>query len=128
MLYIGRLLGGLAAGISCAVAPCYIGTSLPSVFYCNTKSNRGILGEIATPNVRGTVGFFFSTNIGLGILFTSLLGLGLDWRWISGLCAITPLVLFTILYTVPESPYFLVKNGELFSCCYVIISVIIVSF
>lgn len=109
MLYIGRLLGGLAAGISCAVAPCYI-------------------GEIATPNVRGTVGFFFSTNIGLGILFTSLLGLGLDWRWISGLCAITPLVLFTILYPVPESPYFLVKNGELFSCCYVIISVIIVSF
>lgn len=71
-----------------------------------------ISGEISTPNVRGTVGFFFSTNIGLGILFTSLLGLGLDWRWISGVCALTPFVLFAMLYFVPESPYFLVKQSQ----------------
>ncbi|XP_046650497.1 facilitated trehalose transporter Tret1-like isoform X1 [Daphnia pulicaria] len=94
MLYVGRLLGGLAAGICCAVAPCYI-------------------GEISIPDIRGTVGYFFSTNIGLGILFTQILGLGLDWRFISGVCAITPLVLFALLYFVPESPYFLVKNNKI---------------
>lgn len=27
MLYLGRLLGGLAAGICCAVAPCFIGNN-----------------------------------------------------------------------------------------------------
>lgn len=34
MLYVGRLLGGLAAGICCAVAPCYIGKNLFSYHYC----------------------------------------------------------------------------------------------
>jgi hypothetical protein len=75
---------------------------------CNRLANPG---EISIPDIRGTVGYFFSTNIGLGILFTQILGLGLDWRFISGVCAITPLVLFALLYFVPESPYFLVKNS-----------------
>ena len=114
MLYLGRLLGGLAAGICCAVAPCFISNNkvlLLNLLYTICNRDWHSIGEISTPDVRGTVGFFFSTNIGLGILFTQVLGLGLDWRFISGGCAITPLVLFAILYFVPESPYFLVKNS-----------------
>lgn len=50
----------------------------------------------------------------LGILVTSLLGLGLDWRWISAICAIDPLIFLVAMIFMPESPYYLVKKGTIF--------------
>jgi SP family facilitated glucose transporter-like MFS transporter 8 len=40
------------------------------------------------------------------------MGLCFDWRWLSALCTIEPLILLVGLFFVPESPYFLVKKGQ----------------
>jgi SP family facilitated glucose transporter-like MFS transporter 8 len=61
--------------------------------------------------MRGTVGFFFSVNLASGLLVTSLMGLWMDWRWLSVVCTIEPVIFLVGLIFVPESPYFLVKKG-----------------
>ena len=47
-----------------------------------------------------------------GALVSSLLGLSLDWRWISGISAVHPVILFLVMFLIPESPFFLVKQGN----------------
>ncbi|XP_046452128.1 facilitated trehalose transporter Tret1-2 homolog [Daphnia pulex] len=93
MLYVGRIVGGLAGGICCVVAPSYI-------------------GETTTISMRGALGMLFSAMMSAGILATSLLG-WLDWRWISAICTIFPVVVLVGVIFVPDSPYFLVKQGRL---------------
>ncbi len=41
------------------------------------------------------------------------MGLWMDWRWISGVCTIEPIFFLIGLTFVPESPYYLVKKGQL---------------
>lgn len=73
-------------------------------------------GEISLPSIRGTLGFFFQLMVVMGILITSLFGLGLDWRLISAISIIFPAIsLFSMMY-VPESPYYLLKKGESIFC------------
>ena len=84
-------------------------TPLPLNFY---KSILGILGEIATPPLRGTLGFSFQLMVVTGILVTSLFGLGLDWRLISAISAVFPVIFLLCMIYIPESPYYLVKKGQ----------------
>lgn len=77
------------------------------------------IGEISTPPMRGIVGFFFSANLTGGLLVTSLMGLNMNWRSISAVCTVEPILFFISLLLVPESPYFLVKHGQLLSSCFV---------
>ena len=76
---------------------------------CNIT--KCVLGEISTPTMRGIVGFFFSVNLASGLLVTSVLGLWLDWRWISSICTIEPILFLIGLSFIPESPYYLAKKG-----------------
>ncbi len=62
--------------------------------------------------MRGLLGFFFQLMLTVGILFTSLLGLGLDWRWISTILAVFPLISVIAMILVPESPYYSLKKGN----------------
>ncbi|KAI9554051.1 hypothetical protein GHT06_019323 [Daphnia sinensis] len=98
MLYVGRIIVGFAGGVCSAIAPCYI-------------------GEISTPTMRGIVGFFFSLNLASGLLVTSLMGLWMDWRWISVVCTIEPIIFLIGLIFIPESPYYLVKKGRHSDAC-----------
>lgn len=66
--------------------------------------------------MQGFLGFLFQLNLALGILFTSLLGLGLDWRWMSAVLAIFPLISVIAMILVPESPYYSLKNGRAKMC------------
>lgn len=61
------------------------------------------------------MGFFYSLNLTSGLLFTSVMGLWMNWRWITGICTLEPVIFIFGLLLIPESPYFLVKNGLLFS-------------
>jgi hypothetical protein len=40
MLYVGRIVGGLAGGICCVVAPSYIGTYRQSLFLLTTNQKE----------------------------------------------------------------------------------------
>ena len=72
----------------------------------------GTIGEISTPNLRGTVGNLFTLSLVTGVLLTSILA-WLPWRLITGILIIPPLLFFVAMYFVPESPYFLMKTNRI---------------
>ena len=94
MLYSGRIVTGLAAGICSVAIPTYI-------------------AEISIPSNRGTLGSMFQLALVGGILFTSCLGIGLYWRWISVICGAFSIIFFVAVLFVPESPFYLAKKSKL---------------
>lgn len=90
-----RLLGGIAVGASSVVGPMYI-------------------AEISPSHWRGRFVAFFQFNIVLGIVLAyvsnyCLNGIPDDWRWMLGVLAIPALVFGILLFTIPESPRWLMK-------------------
>lgn len=128
MLYIGRIVCGIAAGVCSAAAPSYISKRHNSR---RTISRYLIMriepDEISTPNVRGLVGTFFSFSFCCGVFVTSLLA-WLNWRWVSAISAVQPLFLVTAMYFVPETPYFLIKQGTLWWFVYTLIVLTVLTF
>jgi len=94
-LMVARFLGGLSIGASSVVAPMYI-------------------SEIAPADKRGKLTALFQFNIVLGILiaYFSNFMIGTEniesWRWMLGV-EVIPATLFLILvFTIPESPRWLI--------------------
>jgi sugar porter (SP) family MFS transporter len=109
-LVVARMVGGLGVGASLIVAPMYI-------------------AEISPAAVRGRMVSFNQLNIVIGIsvaFFTNFLILKLgqseapmavalgfgpyNWRWMLGLETLPALIYFVSLFTVPESPRWLVMH------------------
>lgn len=96
-----RVMAGLAIGASTVLAPVYV-------------------TEIAPPTWRGAMVGMFQFNIVLGILIAYLsnyligtMMLGVDeWRWKFGVAAMPGLVLFALLFTIPQSPRWLALKGR----------------
>ena len=94
-----RFLGGVGVGASSVVGPMYI-------------------SEIAPAHSRGRMVALFQFNIVSGILiaFISnylLSGIGEDaWRWMLGVQAIPSLLFFVMVFFVPESPRWLIKQSR----------------
>lgn len=95
---IFRFIGGLAVGASSVVGPMFI-------------------AEISPFSWRGRFVAFFQFNIVLGIVlayFTNywIAGVPHDWQWMI-LAEAAPALLFCVLlFTIPESPRWLVKKGR----------------
>ncbi len=111
-LVIARMIGGFGVGASLIIAPMYI-------------------AEIAPPAMRGQMVSFNQLNIVIGIsvaFFTNYLILQLgqsdaewaqslmfgpyNWRWMLGLETLPAVLYFFCLFAVPESPRWLVMNGQ----------------
>lgn len=91
MLYIGRILLGIAGGAFCVTAPIYT-------------------AEIADKNVRGTLGSFFQLMITIGILFAYIVGSKVTTTIFSIICAFIPLIFGAIFVFMPETPFYLIKK------------------
>lgn len=92
-----RCIGGLAVGASSVVGPMYI-------------------AEISPSHWRGRFVAFFQFNIVLGIVLAYfsnyfISGIPDDWRWMLGVLSIPALLFGILLYTVPESPRWLIACG-----------------
>jgi sugar porter (SP) family MFS transporter len=95
-----RLMGGLAIGGSSVIGPMYI-------------------AEIAPASKRGRLVGLFQLNIVAGILLAylsnyliGLLGIGADeWRWKMGVTAMPAALFFLALFSIPQSPRWLVRRG-----------------
>ncbi|HCR37090.1 MAG TPA: MFS transporter [Opitutae bacterium] len=94
----GRLLMGIAIGISAMIAPMY-------------------LSEISPPDVRGAIIFLFQLAITLGLLgsFTANLVFvqwipdhEMNWRWMFGVGIVPSAILFLGMLKMPYSPRWLV--------------------
>ena len=94
-----RFLGGIGVGASSVVGPMYI-------------------SEISPARRRGRLVALFQFNIVSGILIAFLsnyLLFGVSdeaWRWMLGVQAFPALIFFVMVFLVPESPRWLVKNHE----------------
>ncbi|MDQ2776268.1 MAG: sugar porter family MFS transporter [Acidobacteriota bacterium] len=96
---MARIVAGTAIGIASMLAPLYI-------------------AEISPEAIRGRLVSLNQLAIVLGILVSYLTGWALSfaggesWRWMFASVAIPSLLFFFALFAVPESPRWLVKNGE----------------
>jgi sugar porter (SP) family MFS transporter len=99
---IFRFIGGLGIGISSVAAPTYI-------------------SEISTPATRGRLVAMYQFNIVFGILVAFLSNYFLkgvggtdDWRWMLGIMTIPSLIYTVLVFSVPESPRWLIakKNDD----------------
>ena len=91
-----RFIGGVAVGASSVVGPMY-------------------LAEISPSRWRGRFVAFFQFNIVFGIVaaYVSnywLAGISEDWRWMLGVLAIPSSLFGLLLFTIPESPRWLIKQ------------------
>lgn len=128
MLYIGRFLGGFAGGLCSVVSPTFIGEAVINRYNLITflglvgNDNNSLfvsqfffyyLGEFSVPSLRGSLGFAFQLMVVTGILLISIFGLWVDWRLISAIMAVFPVVFVLCMIYIPESPYYLIKKGML---------------
>ncbi|MBQ9548467.1 MAG: sugar porter family MFS transporter [Bacteroidales bacterium] len=93
-----RFIGGLAVGASSVIGPMYI-------------------AEISPAAWRGRFVAFFQFNIVLGIVLAYfsnyfIAGVPNDWQWMIGAESLPALLFAVLLFTVPESPRWLVSQGR----------------
>ncbi|XP_014027031.1 solute carrier family 2, facilitated glucose transporter member 8 isoform X2 [Salmo salar] len=93
MLYLGRVLTGLASGVTSLVVPLYI-------------------SEIAHERVRGTMGSCVQLMVVTGIMGAYIAGMFLDWRWLAICCSIPPTMMMVFMCFMPETPRFLLSQGK----------------
>ncbi|XP_053137949.1 solute carrier family 2, facilitated glucose transporter member 8 isoform X1 [Hemicordylus capensis] len=93
MLYVGRLVNGLASGITSLVVPVYI-------------------SEIAHSKVRGMLGSCVQLMVVIGILGAYLAGTLAEWRWLAVLCAVPPCCMLLLIAFMPETPRFLLSRNQ----------------
>ncbi|XP_008551488.1 facilitated trehalose transporter Tret1-like [Microplitis demolitor] len=92
-LIFGRLLCGFGAGLLSATSPVYI-------------------AEISDPHLRGILLASLSCAVTFGILVTHILGTWLHWQLTAHLCSIISILCFALSYFMPESPNWLLQNGN----------------
>lgn len=94
---IARIIGGIGIGGAILIAPIYI-------------------AEIAPAKLRGSLVSFNQLNIVIGIsvaYFTNYFLVDVDgenWRWMLGIEAIPAFIYFISLFTVPQSPRWLIQK------------------
>ncbi|XP_016321314.1 solute carrier family 2, facilitated glucose transporter member 8-like isoform X1 [Sinocyclocheilus anshuiensis] len=93
MLYVGRVLTGLASGVTSLVVPLYI-------------------SETAHERVRGTMGSCVQLMVVTGIMGAYITGLFLDWQWLAITSSIPPTLMLVCMCFMPETPRFLLRQGK----------------
>ena len=109
MLYIARMIGGLAFGAALILAPTYIAE-------ISSAENRGKLVSIQQLNI--VLGFFaaFLSNYYFNKINTagdSFLNDENVWRWMLGVEFIPAILYFLFMFFVPKSPRWLFSKGML---------------
>ncbi|XP_043913831.1 solute carrier family 2, facilitated glucose transporter member 6-like [Protopterus annectens] len=93
MLYGGRILTGIAGGLTSASIPVYV-------------------SEISHPGVRGALGACPQMMAVIGSLTLYLLGILLPWRWLAVVGEVPTIVMVILLCFMPDSPRFLISKGK----------------
>ena len=93
MLFCGRILTGIAMGCTTVSVPLYI-------------------AEIASKNLRGTLGASFQLWIVVGIFVTFALGIPLNYVWLSISAVGVVVVMVVAMVFMPESPRWLLRKEK----------------
>ncbi|KAG7318381.1 hypothetical protein KOW79_018136 [Hemibagrus wyckioides] len=93
MLYVGRVLTGVASGVTSLVVPLYI-------------------SETSHERVRGTMGSCVQLMVVIGIMGAYVTGLFLDWGWLAVTSSIPPTLMLVCMCFMPETPRYLLSRGK----------------
>ncbi|XP_072908749.1 solute carrier family 2, facilitated glucose transporter member 8 isoform X1 [Hemitrygon akajei] len=93
MLYAGRIVTGLASGITSLVVPVYI-------------------SETAHPKVRGLLGSCVQLMVVIGIMGAYVGGMVLPWYWLAVLSSVPPTIMVLLMYFMPETPRYLLSRNQ----------------
>ncbi|KAL4630027.1 solute carrier family 2, facilitated glucose transporter member 6-like [Arapaima gigas] len=93
MLWLGRILTGIASGMTAASIPIYV-------------------SEISSPGLRGALGSCPQITAVFGSLALYALGLLLPWRWLAIAGEVPAFVMLVLLCFMPKSPRYLISKGR----------------
>jgi len=93
MLCFGRLVTGLGCGLVTTSCPTYI-------------------AEISSPKIRGVLGSMFQLFVTVGVLWTSVLGAAVTWRWLSVSVIVFDVLWAVLTVLIPESPTYLLSKQK----------------
>ena len=105
-----RVIGGVAVGIASVIAPAYIAEVAPAWY-------RGRLAALQQLAIVLGIALSQLVNYGLaagaGGSASGMLGPLQAWQWMLGVAAVPAVVYLVVASLIPESPRYLVANGEL---------------
>ena len=93
MLYAGRAILGVPVGIFCTVTMVYV-------------------GEISMSEYRGMLSSSFQLILTIGMLLVNLLGMALNFKWLSVVCIVISVISFVVTLPMPESPVYLFSKNR----------------
>lgn len=122
MLYAGRFLTGFAGGM-CLFSrtpqkknPIIFGiknafSHFPKIgaFFVVAPA---YIGEIASKDIRGTLGSCLQLMITIGILFVYVIGHFNTLKTVNIICAVLPLIFFALFVWMPETPYYCIMRNR----------------
>ena len=103
-----RILGGLGVGAASMASPMYIAEISPAAI-------RGRMVSVNQLAIVGGMLVVYFVNYFIARLGDEAWNVQSGWRWMFASGAIPSLLLFVLLFFVPESPRFLTKQGRGFS-------------
>lgn len=93
VLHFSRVLAGIWIGVVSTVVPMYV-------------------GEISEPEVRGALSTVFQIMMMGGVWFVFFVGSLVDYYSLTYILSALPILLACVLFYIPESPYWYVKQGR----------------
>ncbi|XP_050034317.1 facilitated trehalose transporter Tret1-like isoform X1 [Dermacentor andersoni] len=93
LLFVGRVLTGIAVGITALTVAVFI-------------------SEISPSNIRGLLNTGANAVLCVGILLTFSLGKFLSYRWLAAFCLAPSVIMALALFWVHESPHWLLQKGR----------------
>ncbi len=111
---IFRILGGVAIGLASNLSPMYIAEATPAKVrgqFVAVNQLNIVIGILVAPFVNWLIAKPVPEAATAVEILNSWNG-QYAWRWMFGAAAIPALVFFILMFIVPESPRWLIKNGK----------------
>jgi len=102
---IARIIGGLGIGITSTLCPLYNAEIAPAKY----RGRLVALNQLAT--VTGIFLVYF-INLGIAGYGDHDWGVSMAWRWMFGVGVVPGVLFLVLLFFVPESPRWLIKQGK----------------
>ncbi|HUC91089.1 MAG TPA: sugar porter family MFS transporter [Paenibacillus sp.] len=102
---IARIIGGLGIGITSTLCPLYNAEIAPAKF-------RGRLVALNQFAIVSGIFLVYFLNMWIAGMGDDAWDVSTAWRWMFAVGAVPGLLFFTLLFLIPESPRWLIKQGQ----------------